>query len=60
MEINAAMRMCCNGLCVREPETFQSLEHWCKDMQNMWPKSWGNVSLGHLMVDYKVLEANIK
>jgi len=53
------MRMCCNGLCVREPETFQSVEQWCKDMQNMRPKSWENVTLGHLTVDYKVSERDI-
>ena len=52
MEMNAAKRM--------EPETFQSVEQWCKDMQNMRPKSWENVNLGHLTVDYKVSKGDIK
>lgn len=60
MEMNAAMRMCCKGLCVRESETFQCVEGWRKDMQNMRPKGWENVHLGHLTVDYKVSEVDSK
>jgi hypothetical protein len=32
------MKMCWNGLYMREPEIFQSVELWCKDVQNVAKK----------------------
>jgi hypothetical protein len=46
MEMNAAKKMCGGSLYEQQPETYQYVEQWCKDMQNVRPKSWENVSLG--------------
>jgi len=56
MEMNAAMRMCWNSLCVREPETFQSVDSGARTRKTCGQKA-ESVNLG---VNYKVSEGDIK
>jgi hypothetical protein len=43
--MNATMRMCLNGLRVRQAEIFQSEELWCKDVHNA-AKKMGKCKFG--------------
>jgi len=36
-------------LSAQEPECFQYLEQWCRNIQNKWLKRWGIFTLVHLM-----------